>query len=45
LEQWQAAYDVLRPFYDERYREVFKSVGGLRESVLGLVDRLIEVGR
>jgi hypothetical protein len=31
-----AAYKVLRPFYDERYREAFASVGGLCESVLGL---------
>jgi hypothetical protein len=42
---YSAAYHVLRPYYEERYREVFASVGGLRESVLGLIDRLIEVGR
>jgi hypothetical protein len=41
---YSAAYHVLRPYYEERYREVFASVGGLRESVLGLIDRLIEVG-
>jgi hypothetical protein len=42
---YSAAYHVLRPYCEERYREVFASVGGLRESVLGLIDRLIEVGR
>jgi hypothetical protein len=44
-EQWQAAYDVFKPFYTERYSELFSGELGLKESALQLVDRLIEVGR
>lgn len=45
-EQRSAAYAVLRPHYDEVWKERFVEIGpGLRQSVLGLIDRMIEVGR
>jgi hypothetical protein len=42
--QRSAAYRVFRPFYDERYRDIFEDAG-LRESVFQLVDRLIDVSK
>ena len=44
--QWQAAYNVMRPYYDQRYSEVFGGGElGLKQSALQLVERLIEVGK
>jgi hypothetical protein len=34
---------VLKPYYDDRYREVFSGELGLKQSVLQLIDRLIAV--
>jgi hypothetical protein len=42
-EQRSAAYAVLKPYYDDRYREVFSGELGLKQSVLQLIDRLIAV--
>jgi len=41
-DQRRAAYEVFRPYYVERFREL---APGLRESVLQLVDRLIDVSK
>lgn len=40
--RWDAAYRVMRPFWEERHAELLP---GLRESVFGLIDRLIDVGK
>jgi hypothetical protein len=39
-----AAYAVFKPYYDEKYAEAFGELG-LRTSALGLLDRLIAVGK
>ena len=43
LDPRNAAYAVLRPFYNERYRDLFDGELGLKQSVLQLIGRLIEV--
>lgn len=43
-DQREAAYKVFKPYYAGVWRDRFLGLG-VRESVLGLVDRLIEVGK